>query len=46
MEIDVASVPKYSKCKVQNPSSYEVIVVPKRNSTAHSSNPLLSAKRF
>jgi len=31
---------------VLNPSSYKVIVVPKRNSTAHSSNPLISAKSF
>jgi len=31
---------------VLNPSSYKVIVVPKRNSTKHSSNPLFSAKSF
>jgi hypothetical protein len=31
---------------VLNPSSYKVIAVPKRNSTTHSSNPLLSAKSF
>jgi len=31
---------------VLNSSSYKVIVVPKRNSTAHSSNPLFSAKSF
>lgn len=45
-KINVASIPKYSKYKVQNPSSYKDIVVPKRNSTAHSSNPLHSAKSF
>jgi hypothetical protein len=43
---NVASIPKYSKCEVQSPSSYKGILIPQRKSNAQSSNPLLSAKSF